>query len=203
MSYILRIVVPALPDDDKVAWKAADAVCANEDDAAAKAPVLVKLHDVLTSVYPCLCSDDADIDDSPWSDGPLINNFGKESATLGLSTDDDDGSAVGFIIAAGRTLGLTVLDEQAGEIHRPLVPAPGHAFDVRVQGVVGGADAAAVRAGVGRVFGASPEQIGTILATPGVQVKRGVDYLTALRYQAMLRRLGCRSSIEAEPPRAA
>lgn len=203
MSYILRIVVPALPEDDALAWSAADDVCAQDDDDAPKAPVLVRLHDVLTSVYPCLCSDDANIDDSPWSDGPLINNFGNASATLGLETDDDDGSAVGFIVAAGRTLGLTVLDEQAGEIHRPLVPAPGSTFSVRVQGVVAGCDGAAVRAGMGRVFRATPEQVGTILATPGIQVKRGVDYLTALRYQAMLRRLGCRSSIEAEQPLAA
>jgi len=199
MSIILKIVAAPLPDDDTQAWAAADDVCAHEDDAMPKAPVLVKLHDVLTSVYPCLCSDasdDPDMDDTPWSDGPLINNFGSVSASLGLATDDDDGSAAGFIVAAARTLGLTVLDEQSGEIYRPQVPRAGSTFSVAVHGVVPGYDGAAVRRGVGRVFGANADQLGVLFATPGCRVKRGVDYLTALRYQAMLRRLGCRSTVE-------
>lgn len=198
MSIILKIVVPPLPADDVLAWAAADDVCAREDDGAPKAPVLVRLHDVLTSVYPCLCSDaadDPDMDDPPWSDGPLINNFGSASATLGLATDDDDGSAAGFIVAAARALGLTVLDEQAGAIHRPLAPQDGSTFDVSVHGVVAGYDVAAVKRTVGRVFGADADYLRVIFDIPGCRVRRGLDYLTALRYQAMLRRLGCRSRI--------
>jgi len=206
MSYILKIVVPPLPAEDALAWRAADTICDNDDDAAPKAPVLVRLHDVLTSVYPCLCSDAAeapDMDDTPWSDGPLINNFGSASAVLGLATDDDDGSAVAFIVAASRTLGLTVLDGQVRKIHRPQVPQPGQTYAVCVQGVANGYREATVKAAAGRVFGATPEQVGTIFATPGCRIKRGADYLTALRYQAMLRRLGCRSTIEVEQPPAA
>lgn len=199
MSTILKIVVPPLPAADALAWAAADDVCAHEEDGAPKAPVLVRLHDVLTSVYPCLCSaaaDDPDMDDPPWSDGPLINNFGSASATLGLATDDDDGSAAGFIVAAARALGLTVLDEQEGAIHRPQAAQAGAVFGVAVHGVVPGYDQAAVRRALGRVFGATGDQLGVLFAAPGCRVKRGIDYLTALRYQAMLRRIGCRSSIE-------
>jgi hypothetical protein len=46
MSYIIEVTVPALP--------AADALRMSQENEAGRHPALVRLHDVLTAVYPCM-----------------------------------------------------------------------------------------------------------------------------------------------------
>ena len=88
MSYIIEIAVPALPDDDRLAWEAAIALRDSQEDEAGKDPVLVRLLDILTAVYPCMSSypdGDPPLDECPWSDGPLIDNVGSRMAVFGLN----------------------------------------------------------------------------------------------------------------------
>ena len=119
MSYIIAIT-PATTAQDAAAWNWLETLRAQEGPHQEISPVLIKLHDVLTQMYPCLSSYSGNGNDSascPWSDGPLINNFGHQIAVLGLCTNID--RVVRFIVARANEMNLTVFDEQTGTIYRP------------------------------------------------------------------------------------
>src|SRR5262245_8593753 len=83
MSYNVAVVIPPVPADDAEAWKAVDALVAHQGQ---RPRVFQELHDRLTARYPCMCSvPDDQVDDTVWSDGPLINNFLRRAAVLGMS----------------------------------------------------------------------------------------------------------------------
>jgi hypothetical protein len=81
------------------------------------------LHDRLTARYPCIT---VDPDNGPWSDGPLINNFGRRSATLGLSFSRVS-EVLPFLITTATEMGFWVLDAQEELVHLPggVTIAPG------------------------------------------------------------------------------
>ncbi|MFZ6659013.1 hypothetical protein, partial [Undibacterium sp. TJN19] len=77
-------------------------------------------HAQLVKQYPCLSSydeDDQDRDDCPWSDGPLINNFGSQMAMLGISNHQDE--VLAYVLVCAGKLNLTVMDAQEGVIYGP------------------------------------------------------------------------------------
>lgn len=76
----------------------------------------VELHRRLTERYPCICDDDDS--DSPWSDGPLINNFGQKVGGVGLQFPRVD-EALPFVIKTATDLGFWVYDRQVSEVHLP------------------------------------------------------------------------------------
>lgn len=122
MSYTVDLIVGPLPADNKKAWERIEVLReAYYDDQREKAPVLITLHSVLTARYPCLCSyadDDPAVDESPWADGPMINNFMNEMGMLAISFSRAD-EVVPFIIKEANALGISVADGQSGEIFRP------------------------------------------------------------------------------------
>ena len=73
-----------------------------------------ELHRRLTARFPCICDDP----DGPWSDGPLINNFGQRAATLGISFSGV-AEALPFLIATALEMGFWVLDGQDDVVHLP------------------------------------------------------------------------------------
>src|SRR5690348_4248563 len=83
MSYNVAIVMPPVPADDRAAWDVLDSFIEQQGPTPA---VFKELHDRLTARYPCMCAVPEDqIDDTVWSDGPLINNFLHRAAVLGMS----------------------------------------------------------------------------------------------------------------------
>ncbi len=77
------------------------------------------MHAELTERFPCICDlPDDQLDAGAWSDGPLINNFGAQTAVIGCVF-----SAVGEVIPFVREVaarhGVTVFDWQTGEVVRP------------------------------------------------------------------------------------
>lgn len=122
MSYSLDFVVGQVPKDSKEAWAYLEELReAYYDDEEPRADVFDKLHEVLTSRYPCLCSyadDDPEMDKSPWSDGPLINNFCSQMGMVAISFRRVD-EVVPFAIKSALALGITVMDGQDMKIHRP------------------------------------------------------------------------------------
>lgn len=116
MSYTISIVIRQISDNDAEAWQELDPLL--EDEGGAAPAVFRTLHDQLTARFPCLMSlSDDDIDDGVWSDGPLWNNFGAQSATLGISFSRVD-EVLPFVIETATALGLAVFDGQSGFIHR-------------------------------------------------------------------------------------
>lgn len=132
MSYVVDVILVPPPD----AWEAALALrqeLAEARDARLKtgAPVpyerpsepMKELHRRLTARFPCLNDDP----DGPWSDGPLINNFGQRIATLGI-VGSRLAEVLPFLIGTANDMGFWVLDGQGAVVHLPggskLRPAP-------------------------------------------------------------------------------
>jgi hypothetical protein len=116
MSYNVAIVIPPIPSSDAEAWAAVDGLI--ELDGL-RPLVFQELHDRLTSRYPCMCSVPEDeIDDTVWSDGPLINNFSHRAAVLGISFSHVE-NVLPFLVEASKKLGLVVFDWGTATIHRP------------------------------------------------------------------------------------
>ncbi len=122
MSYVVVLSIKAVPANDKKAWKYIHEVMEEDEHASGELdPRLLKLHDSLVDKYPCLSSyddDDDSVDESPWSDGPLIYNFGNLYSALGLTYDRAE-EVVPFIVECAQDLGVTVFDDQTGKIYRP------------------------------------------------------------------------------------
>lgn len=115
MSYNIAVVIPPVPADDTAAWSAVDGLIEQEGPCPA---VFQELHDRLTARYPCMCSvPDDEIDDTVWSDGPLINNFGYRAAVLGMSYSRVE-EVLPFLVETANALGLVVFDWATATVHR-------------------------------------------------------------------------------------
>jgi hypothetical protein len=81
----------------------------------------VPLYERLVARYPCITTPKGE--DSPWSDGPLINNFGKKHAIIGISYSRV-GEALPFVVETATQMGFTVYDAQDEKFHRPVSGSP-------------------------------------------------------------------------------
>jgi hypothetical protein len=116
VSYTIDIVHIELPPDDGDAW---DEICRlragmMEDDRPLP-PSVRRLHERLTEIYPCIMDDP----DGPWSDGPLINNFGHDLSILGISYSRVD-EVLPTILKVSLEAGFSVFDGQDERFHRPV-----------------------------------------------------------------------------------
>ena len=80
--------------------------------------VFQELHDRLTALYPCMSSvPDDRIDDTVWSDGPLINNFGHRAAVLGIAYSRIE-EVLPVLVETANALGLVVFDWATAKVYR-------------------------------------------------------------------------------------
>ena len=123
MSYVIDVVQSCIPSSY------ADAVDLREEVAEVKTgPIsddgevefeppsveMAELHRRLTARYPCIVDDS----EGPWSDGPLINNFGQKLATLGICFSRVE-EVLPFVIQEATAMGFWVLDQQDEAAHVP------------------------------------------------------------------------------------
>jgi hypothetical protein len=116
MSYNVAVVVPPVPADDAEAWAGL-----NEwiEQLGPRPGVILELHDRLTARFPCMSAvPDDQIDDTVWSDGPLINNFLHRAAVLGVSYPRV-GEVLPFLVETATALGLVVFDWATERVYRP------------------------------------------------------------------------------------
>ena len=122
MSYSIDLIIERLPADQQQAWQKIEALReAYYEDERPVAGQLQQLHDRLTERYPCLCDfadDDPAMDDSPWADGPMINNFSHDMGMLAIVFSKVE-EVLPFIIQQATALGITVVDGQVEQIYRP------------------------------------------------------------------------------------
>ena len=66
-----------------------------------------ELHDQLRARYPCICtlSDDRVDEEGVWSDGPLLNDFGRRAAVLGVIYSRVE-EVLPFLVHTANDLGL-------------------------------------------------------------------------------------------------
>jgi hypothetical protein len=122
VSYTVEVVAGAPPRSYEGALAARDEAVAAHDEAVEASgepfvppsPRMRELHQRLTARYPCITVDDG----GPWSDGPLINNFGRDIATLGISYSRVE-EVLPFLVRAANEMGLWVLDCQDEVLHLP------------------------------------------------------------------------------------
>ena len=115
MSYNVAVVIPPVPAADAEAWAVVDRLI---DEQGPRPAVFQELHDRLTARYPCMCAvPDDEIDDTVWSDGPLINNFGHRAAVLGMSYSRVE-EVLPFLVETAAALGLVVFDWATERVYR-------------------------------------------------------------------------------------
>jgi hypothetical protein len=115
LSYNVAVIIPPVPATDPEAWAAVDDL---RNQNGPRPAVFQELHDQLTAIYPCMCAVSEDeIDNTVWSDGPLINNFGHRVAFLGISYSRVE-EVLPFLVERANALGLTVLDWATQIVYR-------------------------------------------------------------------------------------
>ena len=122
MSYSFDITAEPIPDDDGDAWEELDRLRVKEDESGHQygdppGQHFLPLYEALTKKYPCITTPEGE--NSPWADGPLLNNFGRTHTVLAISYSRVD-DALPFIIRTATSMGFTLFDPQDERIHRPL-----------------------------------------------------------------------------------
>ena len=116
MSWSVEIVTVPIADDDDDAWQQLDEIREEEEDREYGSPPsdpMMNLYRRLTARYPCIMENP----DSPWSDGPLVNNFGDQLTTLGIvSTRLEE--TLPFVVETATEMGFTVFDAADERIYR-------------------------------------------------------------------------------------
>jgi hypothetical protein len=117
MSWVIEIVSVPVADDPAEAWEQLEEL---RDEAAEReygtppGAEMLELYHPLSARYPCIMEDE----NSPWSDGPLINNLGDRITTLGFISSGMT-EALPFVIDTATEMGFTVFDAGDEKIHRP------------------------------------------------------------------------------------
>jgi hypothetical protein len=126
VSYTVDIWTQTFPANDAAAWDEREALMAQRDEAfnpddpfEAPSPEMAELHRRLTARFPCICEDE----NGPWSDGPLINNFGRSHAILGICFSRVE-EVLPFLVETATGMGMHVFDAQDDVIHRPVGYVP-------------------------------------------------------------------------------
>lgn len=119
MSYALHIWEQPAGCPVPVSIEAADHLLNQlHDTSSGQNPKFIQLAQRLTARFPCICSPKAEnLPESEWawSDGPL--NGETESAVFGLGLNSEMLDSVRpFVLQQAKSLGLNVMDEQAGEV---------------------------------------------------------------------------------------
>ncbi|MDP1977204.1 hypothetical protein [Undibacterium sp.] len=121
MSYLIEIYAAALSDDNQQALAQAEQIKHVYSEEQGKIdPNLRKLYAQLVKVYPCQSSYseyDEGREDCPWSDSPLINNFGAQMAMLDMDSQHEE--VLAHILVCAGKLQLSVIDPQEGVLYHP------------------------------------------------------------------------------------
>jgi hypothetical protein len=192
MRYILKIVVPAVPPYNHDAYGFAD-VLERESKGMPPAPRLIQFHDALTERFPC-GSGGAYADGSacPWGDSPLMACFNGDVGVISVVARNVE--VIPFLLRRAGALALTVIDEQAGTVHRPAT------FSVTLGNIQKFVDPEAMVAKLVPLLKREPEEVRELLATPQAVLKRRLDHVTAQRFAKTLDLIGCDCTIEKELP---
>ena len=195
MNYTLTIVVPAVPPYNHDAYGFADTLL-RESRGAPPSPRLIQFHDALTARFPCPSTgiyDDAENGAvCPWGHVPLMDGFTGEVGVVNITARNVE--VIPFLLRRAGALALTVIDEQAGKVHRPAT------FSVTLDSIQKNVDREAVVAKLVPLFKRSPEEVREVLALPKAVLKRRLDHVTAQRFARTLDLVGCNCTVEKEMP---
>jgi hypothetical protein len=182
MTYQLQLAAVATPESDLEVFPFMNKL---RQEAGEQAPsaLLKRFHDALAALFP----------DTPWSEGHYAGNAGR------LTVERRRKVVVPHVLYLAQELGLTVVDNQSGEVHRP--PTYQVVLEGPVEGV-GLGDAANRLAALTRK--PVTEMLALLSGGRRTVVKKGVPRFQARQYAAALReRAGCHATLALEPGVAA
>ena len=195
MSYTLKIVVPSVPPYNHDAYGFADALV-RESQGQPPSPRLIQFHDALTERFACVSSGVyAHAEDGalcPWGETPLMSCFTGDVGVMRIAARNVE--VIPFLLRRAGALALTVIDEQAGKVHRPAT------FSVTLGNIQKHVDRRAMVAKLVPLLKRSPDEVEQLLATPQAVLKRKLDHVTAQRFSKTLDLIGCDCNIEKELP---
>lgn len=117
MSYNIAVANFILPNDFDEACEIVNPLTDEDVDIGKINEVYLNFYNQLIKPYPCLCSvADEEVDNSIWSDGPLINNFTVKTPVIGFVYSRVD-EALPIVIDLAHEHGLSILDWQTEKVY--------------------------------------------------------------------------------------
>lgn len=177
MSYQIQLASVTTPAVDMDVFPFMNKLRADAGDAPPSA-LLKRFHDALAALFP----------DTPWADGHFAGDAGRITVVRRRKV------VVPHVLYIAGELGLTVVDNQSGEVHRP--PTYQVVLEGPAEGVELG-DAAAKLAALMRK--PVTEMLALLSGGRRTVVKKGVSRFVAEQYASALReRAGCRTTLAHE-----
>lgn len=193
MSYILKIVVPSVPPYNHDAYGFADMLLRDSKDMA-PAPRLIQFHDAITARFPCASSgaylNAEEGAECPWGDERLIDCFAGDIGVISVAARPVE--VIPFLLRRAGALALTVIDEQAGKVHRPAT------FCLTLDSIQKNVDTNAMVAKLVPLLKLEREAVLELLITPKAVIRRRLDHVTAQRFAKTLDLIGCNCTVEKE-----
>ena len=197
MTYTLHVIAREVPADDADVFPFLEQV-AGHTVSMAPSQQLKSFREAAAKLFPCLTSygrNDAGIDDCPWADGPLGDNFKGGYGTVAIARRH--GEVIPHLLRIASDLGVTVADEQNGAVHRP------QAFQVVLEGPLEGVEVeTAATQLAGLMNQPLPQMVLLLHSRRRTLIKKGLTRTQAEVYVAALReRASCLATAVAEPAR--
>ncbi|SHG39330.1 hypothetical protein [Massilia sp. CF038] len=192
MSYVLKIVVPSVPPYNHDAYGFADKLL-RDAKGQAPAPRLIQFHDAITERFPCASSGAYLMDDSvqcPWAHNPLMDCFAGEIGIISITCRNVE--VIPFLLRRAGALALTVIDEQAGKVHRPAT------FCLTLDSIQKLVDQDAMIDKLMPLLKRDRDEVLIMLATPKAVIRRRLDHVSAQRLAKTLDLIGCNCTVEKE-----
>ncbi|HEY0589184.1 MAG TPA: hypothetical protein VGD52_23830 [Pseudoduganella sp.] len=199
MTYLLHIVAREVPANDAEVLPFLEQI-AGATISIAPSQQLKSFRDAILKLFPCLTSygaGDKAIDNCPWADGPLADNFKGGYGSVAISRRHDE--VIPHVLRIASDLGVTVVDEQNGAVHRP------QAYQVVLEGVVEGVEVEVAATQLAELMNQPlPQMVLLLHSRRRTLVKKGLTRAQAEVYVTALReRASCRASVSPEPRKAA
>ena len=122
MSFLISIVDnDSLPPDNAEAWARLAVLRAAETyPCTDKAPALTRLVERITRQFPCITKlADDDLHRGVWVDGPIENNIGHKTLTLGILHQHVP-DVMMEVAEIAEALNLAIFVHTTGEVVRPM-----------------------------------------------------------------------------------
>lgn len=198
MTYLLHIVAREVPANDAEVLPFLEQI-AGATISIAPSQQLKSFRDAILKLFPCLSSygaGDKAIEDCPWADGPLADNFKGGYGSVAISRRHDE--VIPHVLRIASDLGVTVVDEQNGAVHRP------DSYQVVLEGPLEGVEIETAATQLAELMNQPlPQMVLLLHSRRRTLVKKGLTKAQADIYVSALRdRASCRASASAEPRKA-
>jgi hypothetical protein len=199
MTYLLHIVAREVPANDAEVLPFLEQI-AGATISIAPSQQLKSFRDAILKLFPCLTSygaGDKAVDACPWADGPLADNFKGGYGSVAIARRHDE--VIPHVLRIASDLGVTVVDEQNGAVHRPL------AYQVVLEGPLEGVEIEVAATQLAELMNQPlPQMVLLLHSRRRTLVKKGLTRAQAEVYVTALRdRASCRASVSPEPRKAA